>query len=243
MKVRARLPTTSARIYTEMSRVFNQELGTKEAYAMPAECQTGVRGGAEYCNAGYLGLPGDKEYMSLRRSAAGTALPSPAAIATAAWRPEQFAKVCVLAIDELEALGKRVLGRIEAALVSEAGGVPAPPGVDGYLSSLLEYASPFESERLEPGRVAETSNATISMLRYHRNAARDVAAKTSAHDSGEVNAGIQQPGTGLPCAAHTDASMLTLITAPSRTCVCYGFRAIAGVVLDAGTPPPLSRNL
>ena len=40
--------------------------------------------------------------------------------------------------------------------------------------------------------------------------------QTSPQDSGEVNAGIQLPGTGLPCAAHTDASMLTLITAPSQ---------------------------
>lgn len=31
-----------------------------------------------------------------------------------------------------------------------------------------------------------------------------------------MNAGIQAQGTGLPCAAHTDASLLTLIVAPSQ---------------------------
>jgi hypothetical protein len=184
VKVRTRLPTTATRIYPEMARVFNQDMETKEAYVMPEECQTGIRGGPEYCNAGYLGLPGDKEYMSLRRSAAGTALPPPAASATSgtsggeAWRPEQFAEVGVSAIDELETLGKRVLGRMEAALKEEAGEAPpAPPGDDGFLSSLLDYASPTESAGMEPGRVAETSNSTISMLRYHRNDARDAIAQ------------------------------------------------------------------
>lgn len=124
VKVRTRLPTTSTRIYSEMTRVFNQPMGVKEAMMMPEECQTGIRGGPEYCNAGYLGLPGDKEYMSLRRSATGAALPAPptASASAAVWRASQFAEVGATSISELEVLGKRVLGRIEAALVEEAGG-------------------------------------------------------------------------------------------------------------------------
>ena len=95
-------------------------------------------------------------------------------------------------------------------------GTPTAPGNNGFLASKLDYASASESKHLEPRREAETSNSTISMLRYHRNDARDAVAKTLPEDSGEVNAGVQLPGTGLPCAAHTDASILTLITAPSQ---------------------------
>ena len=169
--------------------------------------------GAEYCNAGYLNLEADKEYMSMRRARAGHALPSTAAdasVAASGWRARQFEEVSIQAQSELEALGKRVLDCFEAALAAEVD----QQHPRGYLSSLMDY--PETPEDLEPGREVEDSNVTLSMLRYQRNASRDSATETAATDSGEVNAAIQQPGTGLPCAAHTDASMITLITAPSQ---------------------------
>ena len=171
--------------------------------------------GAEYCNAGYLNLEADKEYMSMRRARAGHALPSTAAdasVAASGWRARQFEEVSIQAQSELEALGKRVLDCFEAALAAEVD--QQHPRGSGYLSSLMDY--PETPEDLEPGREVEDSNVTLSMLRYQRNASRDSATETAATDSGEVNAAIQQPGTGLPCAAHTDASMITLITAPSQ---------------------------
>ena len=64
-KVRARLPAVRA-LYPEMRVFFASDAESKQ-HTLPEGVQTGVRGGAEYCNAGYLCLEGDKEYMTLRR--------------------------------------------------------------------------------------------------------------------------------------------------------------------------------
>ena len=110
---------------------------------------------------------------------------------------------------ELEALGKEALDCFEQALRAESK-QNAVGSFEPYLSQLLNYD---EGSTFEPERVQENSNVTLSMLRYQRKGEH---IKTSSTDSGEVNTAIQQKGTGLPCGAHTDASMITLIAAPSQ---------------------------
>ena len=137
----------------------------------------------------------------------------------------EFEAMAMRAHQELQAVGERVLDGFEHALVREAAGeararaatapssagAAAPLPSRSSLSRLLHYVG---AASLEPaGREPEESNVTLSLLRYARKGA-DVA--TSASDSGEVNAGIQPQGTGIPCAPHTDASMLTLIVAPTQ---------------------------
>ena len=64
------------------------------------ELGEGVRGGAEYCNAGYLSMEKDKEYMTLRRSRdIDTAIPAVprGASVTNSWQRRRFERISMQA--------------------------------------------------------------------------------------------------------------------------------------------------
>ncbi len=212
-------------LYRAAARMWLQPLETKKLYVMPEAVKTGVRGGAEYCNVGYTCIDLDKEYMRMRRGADGSAIPSAADSASAngsgaSWSAADFEAVAMEAHVQLQAVGERVLDGLERALARESSKATLPS--QSYLSTLLRYdhstarsaARAVEDAACWPAeRQAEGGNVTINLLRYVRKGAQ---VTTSPHDSGEVNAGIQPQGTGIPCAPHTDASLLTLIIAPSQ---------------------------
>ena len=239
VRVEARLPAVRALYEACGHALWSQPEAVKHRIAMPTGVKTGVRGGAEYGNAGYLCIDGDKEYCTLRRRADGRSLPPLPYLGGVRADADGGGKagelegeleaeleaMAMRAHQELQAVGERVLDGFEHALVREAAGeararaatapssagAAAPLPSRSSLSRLLHYVG---AASLEPaGREPEESNVTLSLLRYARKGA-DVA--TSASDSGEVNAGIQPQGTGIPCAPHTDASMLTLIVAPTQ---------------------------
>eukprot|EP01047_Picozoa_sp_COSAG01_P051346 COSAG01_NODE_5291_length_4355_cov_4.286319_1_plen_224_part_00 len=171
-----RAPAPAVRkLHLEQGRFFHQAAATKEAYAMPEECQTGVAGAAEYGNQGYSLMDGEKESVRFRKRIDGSAIPAfppDADVGTVsggdAWRPRQFEETVMEAHDQLEALGRRVLDGIEAALRAEAGRGPAA----GFMSNLLDYGPAAGDASALPGgnagkREAERSNVTIGITRYH----------------------------------------------------------------------------
>ena len=219
INLRAHAPAVR-KLHLEQGRFFHQPAATKQAYAMPDECQTGVAGTAEYCNQGYSLMEDEKESVRFRKRIDGCAIPTfppDADIGTVSggdsWRPQQFEKAVMEAHDQLDALGRRVLDRVEAALRAEAGRVPAA----GFLSNLLNYDPADDTATLPGGatgkREAEHSNATIGITRYMR---KGEGVDTRSDDSGEVNKAYQRPGEGLPVGAHTDASILTMVVSPSQ---------------------------
>jgi isopenicillin N synthase-like dioxygenase len=218
--LRAHAPAVR-KLHLEQGRFFHQAAATKEAYAMPEECQTGVAGTAEYGNQGYSLMDGEKESVRFRKRIDGSAIPAfppDADVGTVssgdAWRPRQFEETVMEAHDQLDALGRRVLDGIEAALRAEAGRGPAA----GFLSGLLDYGPAAGDTSALPGgaagkREAERSNVTIGITRYMR---KGEGVSTRPDDSGEVNKSYQRPGEGLPVGAHTDASILTMVISPSQ---------------------------
>ncbi len=151
------------------------------------------------------------------RTAAGAAVSGAAAAAGGPidWSAADFEAAAMAAHAELLGVSVRVLDGLERALRRECIGEGVAGEDAGMLSRLLRYErGEGDAAAPEPaGREPEGANVTLSMIRYVRKGA---AVATSAADSGEVNAAIQPQGTGIPCAAHTDASMLTLIVAPSQ---------------------------
>ena len=264
VRVQARLPAVKA-LYRACGSMWSQPEEMKQRIAMPPSVKTGVRGGAEYGNAGYLCIDQDKEYCTLRRSRAdGRSLPPvpsgeeaagargerwPGAGAPSGWSGADFEAAAMRAHRELQAVGERVLDGFERALGCEArsrrgfervegfearsrrlgaslpAGAATSPAHASSLSQLLRYDAGEAAPLVPAGRVAEESNVTLSLLRYVR---KGTNVPTSAADPGEVNAAIQAQGTGIPCAPHTDASVLTLIVAPTQP----------GLELFAAAHPP-----